>query len=116
MPTAEEILALAKVFVSVSGTEEAALRCFCSAARERVEAMLRDGVQPRFCRESLLCGMAMLAAADYSAADNADAVGEFTAGELKVKRGAAPDALRGQAFLLLTPFCRSRVRFTGAEG
>lgn len=115
MPTVEEVYEAAARLAEPEKEQEELLWALCAAAVARVRDSLHADAEK--CRESLLCGAAFLAAADFSAAAGAGAVGEFTAGPITVRHGEAQaSALRRQAETLLAPWCGTGFRFVGVPG
>jgi len=115
MSLEEQIYAQALVMVGeLTVEQDQLLRVLCRAARATLAGRLREKLTPEDIRSDFTTAASLYALAALSESDRSPE--QFTAGELTVRRGdsdAAARCLRGQAELLLAPYCRDRFAFWG---
>ena len=109
-----DILTLAGMVSGAGEAEQGLLEALCSAARQRWELRLRQGVGAEDCGTAFICAVAFTAAADLmSGARCGGEVSSFTAGEISVKaassaeRSCNAEALRKTAERLMAPYAES---------
>ena len=91
--------------------QEEALLCACCAAREQLNAALREGVTEQDCADTFALAGAWLALAAMDTGGAAGQAESFTAGEVSVRVGDTQQnarTLRKQAWELMAPWVKDR--------
>ena len=117
MITADDVYAVAVQYAAPAEGEQTQLMRLCRAAIGRLRKDLADGVSESECIDSLVCGAALLAAADFLAIHSQSGVQSFSAGPVSVTKndGLRAKRMREEAALLLAPWCRGAFRFLGVR-
>ena len=117
MIAVDDVYASAVRYAAPAEGEQTQLMRLCRAAVSRLQKDLADGVDEAQCIDSLVCGAALLAAADFLALHADSGVQSFSAGPISVTQndGARAKRMREEAALLLAPWCRGAFRFLGVR-
>ena len=119
-----DILTLAGTVSGAGEAEQKLLEALCSAARQRWELRLRQGVTAEDCGTAFVCAVAFTAAADLMTGGRSGGeVASFTAGEISVKtasaaeRSGSAETLRQTAERLMAPYAEADdFSFKGVRG
>ena len=113
----EKVLAQALVMTGVQEPQKrAALETMCAGAVLVLKAQLKDSVDPETCEAEFVAAASLMAVAAWEEAEEKDAMEEFRAGDLTVKRSSRAEAvrcLRQQARQIIGPFLKDNFCFTG---
>lgn len=120
----DEILDLVAILTHPSEEEKVLLERLCTAAADRLNSQLREGMTPEACGPAYACAAAWLAAADFVDCRNGQGgVPSFTAGSVSVgaisptDTGTSADRLREQAWRLMAPYTEDQgFCFRGVKG
>lgn len=96
--------------------QEAMLKILCQAAHNYLAVRLRTGLTPNDCKAEFIAAASLYALSCLSRTDDANAVAQFTAGDLSIrpKNGdAAANCLRNQADVIITPYLQDDFSFQG---
>ena len=99
----QEILDMTVILTGAAEDRQMLLTALCTAARQRWQARLREGVTVEDCGQAFVCAAAFSAAADFLTGEGGSAAASsFAAGEISVStssasgRSACAQALRGK--------------------
>ena len=105
----QEILDMTVILTGAAEDRQMLLTALCTAARQRWQARLREGVTVEDCGQAFVC-----AAADFLTGEGGSAAASsFSAGEISVSTSSAADrsacaqALRDTAEELMAPYAQS---------
>lgn len=113
MTVQELVYAQAVALADVQEQQQALLKLLCNAGVTALEARLREGLTVESCKADFVAAAALYALAALE--ESGGQVQEFRAGDLTVKQGggAAARCLRRQAELMMMPYLRDGLVFTG---
>ena len=110
----QEILDMTVILTDEAEDRQMLLTALCTAARQRWQARLREGVTVEDCGQAFVCAAAFSAAADFLTGEGGSAAASsFSAGEISVSTSSAADrsacaqALRDTAEELMAPYAQS---------
>lgn len=90
----QRIAELARTLGQVSEQEEELLASLCNAARQELNASLREGVCPYDCPDAFALAGAWLALAGLEVSRGAGQADSFTAGDVTVRSGNTENKVR----------------------
>ena len=104
---------MAVILTGAAEDRQMLLTALCTAARQRWQARLREGVAAEDCGQAFVCAAAFSAAADFLTGEGGSAAASsFSAGEISVSTSSAADrsacaqALRDTAEELMAPYAQ----------
>ena len=92
------------------------LQILCQAACSCLAARLRDGITPEDCKADFVAAASLFALAALNEAGQTDALEEFRAGDLTIRRNhadAPSKCLHHQAEQIMMPFLKDSFVFQG---
>ena len=119
MTVAEQVFAQAVLLAGeLDGQQTDLLRILSAASASSLASRLKEGITPEDCKADFVAAASLLALSSLNGADSEDALEEFKAGDLTVKRGgsrkdAASRCLQRQAEMMILPYLKDRFAFQG---
>lgn len=92
------------------------LQVLCRASCNSLAARLREGIAPEDCKADFVAAASLFALAALNEAGQTDALEEFRAGDLTIRRNSADtpsQCLHRQAELIIMPFVKDTFVFRG---